>query len=48
MSGTTTTRMIRAYNQMAQPTLFLSGLFQSPPENFHSSEEVEIDIIRSD
>lgn len=48
MSGTTTTRMIRAYNQMAQPTLFLSGLFQSPPENFYSSEEVEIDIIRSD
>jgi hypothetical protein len=48
MSGTTTTRMIRAYNQMAQPMLFLSGFFQSPPENFHSSEEVEIDIVRSD
>lgn len=48
MSGTTTARMIRAYNQMAQPTLFLSGLFQSPPENFHTSEEVEIDIVRSD
>lgn len=48
MSGTTTTRMIRAYNQMAQPMLFLSGLFQSPPENFHTSEEVEIDIVRSD
>lgn len=48
MSGTTTTRMIRVYNQMAQPTLFLSGFFQSPPENFHTSEEVEIDIVRSD
>lgn len=48
MSGNTTKRMIRAYQQMAQPTLFLSGLFQSPPENFHSSEEVEIDIVRSD
>ena len=48
MSGTTTTRMIRAYNQMAQPLLFLSGFFQSPPENFHTSEEVEIDIVRSD
>jgi len=48
MSGTTTTRMIRAYNQMAQPLLFLSGFFQSPPENFHTTEEVEIDIIRSD
>jgi hypothetical protein len=40
--------MIRAYQQMAQPTMFLSGLFQSPPENFHTSEEVEIDIVRSD
>ena len=48
MSGQTTQRMISAYNQMAQPTLFLSGLFQSPPENFHTSEEVEIDIVRSD
>lgn len=48
MSGATTTRMIRAYQQMAQPMLFLSGLFQSPPENFHASEEVEIDIVRSD
>jgi hypothetical protein len=48
MSGTTTTRMISAYNQMAQPTLFLSGLFQSPQQNFHSSEEVEFDIVRSD
>ena len=48
MSGSTTKRMLTAYNQMAQPTLFLSGLFQSPLENFHSSEEVEIDIMRSD
>lgn len=48
MSNTTTKRMISAYNQMAQPMLFLSGLFQSPAENFHTSEEVEIDIVRSD
>ena len=48
MSNTTTKRMISAYNQMAQPMLFLSGFFQSPAENFHTSEEVEIDIIRSD
>lgn len=48
MSDSTTKRMIRAYNQMASPTLFLSGMFQSPAENFHSSEEVEIDIVRSD
>lgn len=48
MSGSRTARMIRVYNQMAQPMLFLSGFFQSPPENFHTSEEVEIDIVRSD
>lgn len=48
MSNSITKRMIRVYNQMAGTTLFLSGMFQSPPENFHSSEEVEIDIIRSD
>ena len=48
MSGTRTARMITAYEQQAAPTLFLSGLFQSPPQNFHNSEEVEIDIVRSD
>lgn len=48
MSGNTTKRMISAYNQMASPIMFLSGLFQSPAENFHTTEEVEIDIIRSD
>lgn len=48
MSTTTTKRMIRAYIQMAAPTLFLSSMFRSPPENFHNSEEVEIDIVRSD
>jgi hypothetical protein len=48
MSGSTTTRMLQAYIQMATPTLFLSGMYKSPPENFHTSEEVEIDIVRSD
>lgn len=48
MSDKTTKRMIGAYNQMASPTLFLSGMFQSPAQNFHNTEEVEIDIIRSD
>lgn len=48
MSDTVTKRMISAYNQMGTPLMFLSGMFQSPAENFHSSEEVEIDIIRSD
>jgi hypothetical protein len=48
MSTAATKKMISAYNQSAEPTLFLSGLFQSPAENFHSSEEVEIDIVRGD
>jgi len=48
MSTTATKRMIDAYVQTAPPTLFLSGMFESPPQNFHNSEEVEIDIIRSE
>ena len=48
MSGTTTVRMISAYNQMAAPTAFLAGFFRAPAENFYTSEEVEIDIVRSD
>ncbi len=48
MSGSNTIRMIAAYNQMAAPTLFFSGFFQSPPQNFHNTEDVEIDIVRSD
>lgn len=48
MSGTTKTRLIKAYNQMAAPVMFFAGFFLSPPENFHATEEVEIDIVRSD
>lgn len=47
MSGETTRRMIAAYYQEASPTAFFSGMFSARPENFHSSEEVEIDIVRS-
>lgn len=47
MSDSVTKRMLSAYVQMAPPTLFLSGLFQSPAENFYESEEIEIDIVRS-
>ncbi len=47
MSTETTRRMIAAYIQTAMPTMFLSGKFESPPQNFHSSAEVEIDIVRS-
>ena len=44
MSDTTTKRMISSYTQAAAPTLFLSSFFRSPRENFHDSEEIEIDI----
>ena len=48
MSNNTTKRMISAYFQEASPTAFFSGMFTARPENFHSSEEVEIDIVRSE
>lgn len=48
MSGLTTKRMISAYYQQAEPTAYFSGMFAVRPENFHSSEEVEIDIVRSE
>ena len=48
MSTATTIRMIAAYIQLAQPTMFLSGFFQSPPRNFYNSEKVEVDVVRGD
>lgn len=48
MSDTTTKVMLAAYEQEAEPTMFLSGMFQSPRRNFHNSEEIEIDIVRSE
>lgn len=48
MSNTVTKVMLAAYEQDAEPTLFLSGQFQSPRRNFHNVEKVQIDIIRSE
>lgn len=48
MSTTATKVMLAAYEQDAEPSMFLSGMFQSPRRNFHNSESVEIDIIRSE
>jgi len=48
MSGKTTRVMLAAYEQAAEVTLFLAGMFRSPRENFHNSAEVEIDIERED
>lgn len=44
----TTSRMIAAYIQNAAPMRFLSSFFQTPPRNFFDTEEVTIDIQRSD
>lgn len=46
MSGSSTKRMIERYFAEAMPTMFLSGFFRSPPENFHNSETVELDVVR--
>lgn len=48
MSSSNTVTMLRAYEQVGATLMFLSGFFQAPAENFHSTEEVEIDIERSD
>lgn len=48
MADSTTIRMLRAYIEDALSPMFLSGFFESPPENFHTSEKVEIDIERDD
>lgn len=46
MSDRSTNRMIELYMEEADAPMFLSGFFRSPPENFHTTEKVELDIIR--
>lgn len=46
MSDKSTTRLIAPYLEEATAPLFLSGLFQSPPQNFFNSEKIEYDIMR--
>jgi hypothetical protein len=48
MSDLSTTRMLQMYEERAPSPLFLAGFFQTPPENIHNSEKVEIDILRED
>lgn len=40
--------MIEMYMEEAEAPGFLSGLFRTPPENIHSQEMVEIDVVRED
>jgi hypothetical protein len=48
MSDTSTIHLIDMYLEEASAPMFLSGFFRSPPQNFHTSEDVEIDIQRDD
>ena len=44
-----TTNLIDVYNQaVATPMRFFSGFFQSPRKNFYTSQEVQLDIVRSE
>lgn len=47
MSTATTKVMLAGYQVRRRPTMFLTGMFQAPADNYHNSEEVEIDIMRS-
>lgn len=46
MSDKSTIAMIDMYLEESSAPAFLSGFFQSPPQNFHTTEDVEIDIQR--
>lgn len=48
MSDNSTRTMIDLYVQEASAPMFLSGFFRTPPRNIHTSEYVEIDVIRED
>jgi hypothetical protein len=46
MSDASTKTMLRPFLEKAPEPQFLSGFFQTPPENFYTSQTVEIDIVR--
>lgn len=48
MSDASTRHMIEMYMEEASAPMFLSGFFQSPPRNFHTSEKVELDVQREE
>jgi hypothetical protein len=48
MSDASTTQLIDMYLEEASAPMFLSGYFQSPPQNFHTTEEIEFDVQRDD
>ena len=46
MSDRSNTRLISAYLEESPAPLFLAGMFQTPPQNIHMTEKVEIDVMR--
>jgi hypothetical protein len=48
MSNASTIKLIDMYLEEASAPMFLSGFFRSPPENFHTTEEIEFDVQRDD
>lgn len=46
MSDRSSTRLISAYLEESPAPLFLAGMFQTPPQNIHTTEKVEIDVMR--
>jgi hypothetical protein len=46
MSDTGTTKLIKLYEQRSARPRFFSSRFASPPENFHNTDKVEIDVVR--
>ena len=46
MSDKSTIALIDMYLEDASTPPFLSGFFRSPPQNFHTTEDIEIDIQR--
>jgi len=48
MSDASTRHLIDMYVNEATPVPYLTSYFQSPDKNFHTSEKVELDVIRDD
>lgn len=48
MSDASNIHMIEMYMEEASAPMFLSGFFQTPPRNFHTTEKVEFDVTRDD
>jgi hypothetical protein len=46
MSDASTKTMLRPFIEKAPDPMFLMGFFQAPPENYYTSQSVEIDIQR--